>query len=61
MMNLRPKFERMPNGIYSTAETLVLWLILTSTYKSSFEKTFEQLDMIQKIVPIFAKTGDIFR
>lgn len=28
--------------------------------KASFEETFKQLDMIQKIVPIFAKTGGTY-
>ncbi len=47
------------NGSYSTAENALRPMIDfdLNIQKASFEKTFEQLDMIQKVVPIFAKTG----
>lgn len=50
------------NGIYSTAESVVRPMVNfdLDIQKASFEKTFEQLDMIQKIVPIFAKTGGTY-
>lgn len=45
------------NGIYSTAESVVRPMVNfdLDIQKASFEKTFEQLDMIQKIVPILLK------
>ncbi len=47
------------NGSYSTAENLLRPQVNfnLNIQKASFEKTFDQLEMIQKIVPIFAKTG----
>ena len=52
----------LANGIYSTAESVVRPMVNfdLDIQKASFEKTFEQLDMIQKIVPIFAKTGGTY-
>lgn len=46
-------------GSYSTAENKNRPMVNfgLNIQKASFEETFKQLDMIQKIVPIFAKTG----
>ncbi len=50
------------NGRYSTAENVLRPTVdfNLNIQKASFEKTFAQLDMIQKIVPIFAKTGGTY-
>ena len=46
-------------GSYSTAENKNRPMVNfgLNIQKASFEETFKQLDMIQKIVPIFAKQG----
>ena len=46
-------------GSYNTAENKKRPIVNfgLNIQKASFEETFKQLDMIQKIVPIFAKTG----
>ncbi len=50
------------NGTYSTAENALRPTVDfdLDIRKASFEKTFAQLDMIQQIVPIFAKTGGTY-
>lgn len=47
------------NGLYSTAESVTRPKVNfdVDIQKASFEKTFDQLDMVQQIVPIFQKTG----
>ena len=46
------------SGAYSTANVERPTLNLEANFKdASFSKTFEELDMIQKMVPLFAKTG----
>jgi len=46
------------SGSYSTADPANPQLKLSASFaKASFAKTFEELEMIQKLVPIFAKTG----
>ncbi len=47
------------NGLYSTAQSTTSPVINFSAdiKKASFEETFKQLDMIQQLVPLFAKTG----
>lgn len=47
------------NGLYSTAESVTRPKVNfdVDMQKASFEKTFDQLDMVQQIVPIFQKTG----
>lgn len=51
--------EAVASGLYSTAEDALrpsLKLSLRFT-DASFAKTFDQLEMVQKMVPVFAKTG----
>ena len=46
------------SGTYSTADPVTPRLNLALAFTdASFHKTFEELEMIQKLVPIFAKTG----
>ncbi len=46
------------SGSYSTADPAKPQVKLTASFaNASFAKTFEELEMIQKLVPIFAKTG----
>ncbi len=50
------------NGVYSTAESVATPRVNfdLNIQKASFEKTFDQLDMVQQIVPIFQKTGGTY-
>ena len=50
------------NGLYSTAESVTRPKVNfdVDIQKASFEKTFDQLDMVQQIVPIFQKTGGTY-
>ncbi len=46
------------SGNYSTADPTKPQLTLSAAFtNASFAKTFEELEMVQKLVPIFAKTG----
>lgn len=47
------------NGSYSTAQSTTSPAVsfTADIKKASFEETFKQLDMIQQLVPLFAKTG----
>ena len=49
-------------GLYSTAESVTRPKVNfdVDIQKASFEKTFDQLDMVQQIVPIFQKTGGTY-
>lgn len=50
------------NGSYSTAENVLRPQVNfdLDIQKASFGKTFEQLDMVKQIVPIFEKTGGTY-
>lgn len=50
------------NGTYSTAQNALQPQVNfdLDIQKASFEKTFDQLDMVKQIVPIFAKTGGTY-
>ena len=50
------------NGSYSTAESTTSPKVAMALdiKKAKFEETFKQLDMIQQMVPIFAKTGGTY-
>ena len=50
------------NGTYSTAESTTSPKVAMALdiKKAKFEETFKQLDMIQQMVPIFAKTGGTY-
>ena len=52
----------LANGSYSTAVNALRPVVDfdLKVSRASFEQTFEQLDMIQKIVPIFSKTGGTY-
>ena len=49
-------------GLYSTAESVTRPNVNfdVDIQRASFEKTFDQLDMVQQIVPIFQKTGGTY-
>lgn len=50
------------NGSYSTAENALRPTVDfdLDIQKASFEKTFDQLDMVKQVVPIFEKTGGTY-